>query len=395
MPYRDWPPEIKAGAHIMAGFEGAAAPPNLLERIRAGRAGGVILFSRNIESAGQALELTHSLQCAAAESLRRAPLLIGIDQEGGRVSRVSPDFTLFPAARVIGRIGDPDLARRCAGAAAAELRAVGVNWNFAPVLDILTNPACTVIGNRAYGEEAGAVATMGAAVIAGLQAGGVAAAAKHFPGIGDMAPDPHETLPSSGLSLDDLRGRELVPFRAAVSSGAAIPGGATIPGGAASVMVAHAVFERIDPERPASLSPRLIKELLRGELGFGGVVVTDDLEMGAIEDPAAAAEAGLRAGADIALICRSEEAQERAHEGISRAIREEEITAREEEESFGRIGLMRDRYAGGPSSYSKSGPSSYSEEGHLARLQETRERVVGCGAHRALLDEVMLRAAAL
>jgi beta-N-acetylhexosaminidase len=389
----------------MAGFEGVKAPPDLLDQIRAGRAGGVILFSRNIESVEQTLELTHSLQSAAADSPRRAPLLIGIDQEGGRVSRVSPDFTLFPAARVFGRIGDPDLARRCAGAVAAELRAVGVNWNFAPVLDILTNPACTVIGDRAYGEEAGAAAAMGAAVITGLQAGGVAAAAKHFPGIGDMAPDPHETLPASGLSLEDLRGRELIPFRAAVSSET------SNPGGVASVMVAHAVFGRIDPERPASLSSRLIKELLRGELGFGGVVVTDDLDMGAIENPAEAAVAGLRAGADIVLICRSGKDQEQAHERISRAIRTEEIPAREEEESLGRIGLMRDRYAGdasswlksgpgsspesGSSYYSESGPSSSPDEGHLDRLREKMKQVVGCSAHRGLLDEVMARIAAL
>ena len=206
MPYSEWAPEDRAGAHIMAGFEGNSPPPPLLDRIREGRVGGVVLFTRNIESSGQTLELTHSLQCAAAESPHAGPLLIAIDQEGGRVSRLSEDFTRFPAARVFGRIGDPELVSRCARACAAELRASGINANFAPVLDILTNPDCEVIGDRAYGDDAELVSAMGAAAIQGLQAGGVAAWAKHFPGIGDMAPDPHETLPSSGLSLGALRG---------------------------------------------------------------------------------------------------------------------------------------------------------------------------------------------
>ncbi|MBT3352937.1 MAG: beta-N-acetylhexosaminidase [Nitrospinaceae bacterium] len=366
MPHSKWTPEEKAGSHIMAGFPGRAAPASLLERIQAGRVGGVILFSRNIESAPQVIELTHSLQKAAADG-KKPPLLIAIDQEGGRVSRLSADFTIFPPARVLGRIGDLDLISRCARATATELRAVGINTDFAPVYDILTNPECEVIGDRAFSEDAETVAQMASAAATGLQAGGVAASAKHFPGIGDMAPDPHETLPYSNLSIEDLRARELIPFRAAA--------------GVASVMIAHAIYEQIDPERPASLSPRFMKTLLRDELDYVGVAITDDLEMGAIDDPVGAAPEALAAGADIALICHSEDVQERAHEEIKRALQEEALPAAEENISLDRIARMRSTYAiatqGGP--------------GDLEKQHKNSAFLVGCEAHRALLDEAISR----
>jgi beta-N-acetylhexosaminidase len=366
MPHTKWTPAEKAGAHIMAGFPGTAASASLLERIRAGRVGSVILFSRNIESAPQVLELTYSLQ-EAAENGGRPPLLIAVDQEGGRVSRLTEDFTIFPPARMLGRIGDLDLITRCARATAAELRAVGINTDFAPVYDILTNPECEVIGDRAFGEDPKTVARMASAAAAGLQAGGVAASAKHFPGIGDIAPDPHETLPYSTLSIDDLLARELIPFRAAA--------------GVASVMVAHAIYENIDPDRPASLSPRFMKVLLRDELGYDGVAITDDLEMGAIDDPVGAAPKSLVAGADIALICHSEDVQERAHEEILRALREGVLPAAGEEKSLSRITEMKRKYA----TPAQGGLRD------LEKRHENRELFVGCETHRALLDEINRR----
>jgi beta-N-acetylhexosaminidase len=376
MPFRDWTPEEKAGAHIMAGFPGTAPPPSLLERIRKGRVGGIILFTRNIESSEQTLELTHSLQLAASSSLHPAPLLISIDQEGGRVSRVSEDFTRFPAAGLFGRIGDTSLAGKAARATGAELRAAGVNMDFAPVIDLLTNPECAVIGDRAYGDEPELVSGMGAAVIGGLQSEGVAASAKHFPGIGEMAPDPHETLPFCDLSLETLRERELAPFRAALNPN--LPGG-----GVASVLVAHAVYTQIDPDRPASISPRIVGGLLREELGYDGLVVTDDLEMGAVEDSAEASLASLLAGSDIALICHSEEKQERALELIAEAIRSGEIEADAEDKSLARIGAAKARY-GEPG-------EEYRKEGLLLRLMKTMKSIVGCEAHRALAEEATRR----
>lgn len=326
-------PEARAGRRIMAGFEGTAAPASLLIRVRAGRVGGVILFQRNIESPTQTGELINSLQQAALASPLEAPLLVGIDQEGGRVSRLSDDFTLFPAARGFGDAGDAALAREAAQITGAELEAVGVNINFAPVGDILTNPDCAVIGDRAYGATPEVVAQMGEAVTQGLQETGVAACAKHFPGIGDMAPDPHEVLPTSRLTLQDLRARELEPFRHLIRR--------TPP---ACVMVAHAVFEAIDETTPASLSPVFLQDILRKELGFRGVAVTDDLDMGAIEDPAEAALRAIIAGADIALICHSEDAQEKACDAIAGAITNEHLPPEREEASSDRIRRLKESY---------------------------------------------------
>ncbi len=326
-------PETRAGRRIMAGFEGTAAPSSLLARVRAGRVGGVILFQRNIESAAQTAALIATLQEAALASPLEAPLLVGIDQEGGRVSRLSDDFTIFPAARGFGDAGEPALAREAARVTGTELEAIGVNVNFAPAVDILTNPECAVIGDRAFGESPQVVAQMGEAVTQGLQETGVAACAKHFPGIGDMAPDPHEVLPTSRLTLDDLRTRELEPFRHLIRR--------TPP---ACVMIAHAVFEAIDETTPASLSPVFLQNILRGELGFRGVAVTDDLDMGAIDDAADAALQSILAGADIALICHSEDAQERAVDAVAKAIRDERLPPEQEEVSSDRIRRLKESY---------------------------------------------------
>jgi len=373
MPYFGWAPEVRAGAHIMAGFEGTSPPAQLLERIQDGAVGNVILFAQNIESSEQTLELTHTLQRTAAKSPQSEPLLISIDQEGGRVNRLSEDFTSFPAAREFGQIGDSGLVSQCAHATAAELRSSGINANFAPVLDILTNPACKVIGDRAYGDDLRLVSAMGAATIQGLQAGGVSAWAKHFPGIGDMAPDPHETLPFSGIFLDALRERELKPFRAAIDCRT----------GVAGIMSGHAVYEGIDPVHPASHSPRIIEGLLRDELSYDGVVITDDLDMGAIENPAEGALLSLKAGADIALICHSEAAQEQAHREISHAIQHKELPPDAEERSLRRIGSLKARYAG--SCHQVTG------QGDIKVLQRARKKIVGCATHRTLLDNVMHR----
>ena len=352
-------PEARAGRRIMAGFEGVAAPASLLARIRAGRVGGVILFKRNIESARQTGALIASLQVAALASPLARPLLVGIDQEGGRVSRLSPDFTIFPAARGFGDFGDPALAREAARITGAELEATGVNVNFAPVVDVLTNPACAVIGDRAYGTTPEIVGLLSEAATAGIQEAGVAACAKHFPGIGDMAPDPHEVLPTSRLTIDDLKKRELLPFQHLIRR--APP---------ACVMVAHAVFEAIDEAAPASLSPIFLQEVLRGELGFRGAAVTDDLDMGAIEDPAEAALRAIISGADIALICHSEEAQERAVDTIAGAIRDGSLPPEQEEASSDRIRRLKD---------------SYCRPNWRAEMLE----IIGCAEHKRAKERIL------
>ena len=352
-------PEVRAGQRIMAGFEGAGAPASLIERVRAGRVGGVILFQRNIETAAQTAALIASLQTAALASPLEAPLLVGIDQEGGRVSRLSDDFTTFPAARGFGDSGDAALAREAARVTGTELEAVGVNMNFAPAVDILTNPDCAVISDRAYGKTSEVVGLMGAATATGLQEEGVAACAKHFPGIGDMAPDPHDELPTSRLTLEDLRARELMPFRHLIRREPP-----------ACVMVAHAVFEAIDDAAPASLSPIFLQEILREELGFRGVAITDDLDMGAIDDAAEAALQSILAGADIALICHSEEAQESACDAIAGAIRDRDLPPEQEAASSDRIRRLKE---------------SYCRPNWRAEMLE----VIGCEAHRKARERIL------
>ena len=352
-------PEVRAGQRIMAGFEGTAAPASLIERVRAGRIGGVILFQRNIESAGQTAALIASLQVAALASPLERPLLVGIDQEGGRVSRLSDDFTTFPAARGFGDVGDASLTREAARITGAELEAVGVNVDFAPVVDILTNPECAVIDDRAFGESPQIVSQMGEAVTQGLQETGVAACAKHFPGIGDMAPDPHDVLPASRLTLNDLRARELAPYRHLIRR--------TPP---ACVMVAHAVFQEIDAAKPASLSPVFLQEILRGELGFRGVAVTDDLDMGAIEDAADAALQSILAGADVALICHSEDAQERACDVIAEAAKDGRLPPEQEEASSDRIRRLKESYC-------------------RPNWREEMLEVIGCAEHREARERIL------
>ncbi len=352
-------PEVRAGRRIMAGFEGTDAPASLIERVRAGRIGGVILFKRNIETAGQTAALIASLQTAALASPLEAPLLVGIDQEGGRVSRLSPDFTTFPAARGFGDAGDPALAREAARITGAELEAIGVNMNFAPAVDMLTNPGCAVIGDRAYGATPEVVSEMSEAVTQGLQETGVAACAKHFPGIGDMAPDPHEVLPTSSLILDDLDKRELAPYRHLIRR--APP---------ACVMTAHAVFEAIDEAAPASLSPVFLQEILRGELGFRGVAFTDDLDMGAIDDAAEAALQSILAGADIALICHSEDAQERACDAIAQAMKDGSLPPEQEAASSDRIRRLKESYC-------------------RPNWRKEMLEVIGCAEHREARERIL------
>ena len=226
-------------------------------------------------------------------------------------------------------------------------------------MDIFTNPECAVIGDRAFGTTPEVVGLLSEAATAGLQEAGVAACAKHFPGIGDMAPDPHKVLPTSRLTIDDLRARELTPFQRLIRR--APP---------ACVMVAHAVFQEIDDAAPASLSPIFLQEVLRGELGFRGAAITDDLDMGAIEDPAEAALKSILAGADIALICHSEDAQEHAVDAIAGAIRDGSLPPEQEEASSDRIRRLKE---------------SYCRPNWRAEMLE----IIGCAAHREARERIL------
>lgn len=252
--------------------------------------GGIILFARNLEDPLQVWELTCELQ-RLASSRGGPPLLIAVDQEGGPVQRLKDPFSRIPSARELQEKATPEEVQALFQRVARELALVGVNLNLAPVVDVARSPACP-LWERSFGPDPERVAAYGVAALRGLHEGGVLATAKHFPGLGDTRRDSHLVLPTAE-SPDPERAADLQPFAAAVAAGVPV------------VMTAHVRVPAWD-EVPATLSPVAIRTWLRGRLGFAGVVMTDDLEMGAIREQGevpAAAMAALAAGADLLLIC--------------------------------------------------------------------------------------------
>lgn len=268
------------------------------------RPGTVILFRRNAGTLEDLKEL-----CAALHDLPSQPL-VAIDHEGGRVQRLSSPFTQFPPAAAVGRCADPELAYQVGVAMGEELRSIGIDINFAPVLDVHSNPANPVIGDRSFGNEASSVATLGVAQMRGLMAGGVVPCGKHFPGHGDTAKDSHHELPIVERTRQQLDQTELVPFRAAIA--------ADIP----MLMTAHVVYTSLDPLRPATLSRTVVTNLLRGELGFQGVIASDDLDMRAIADHqsiGATVVEIVQAGVDMLLLCNDLSKAHAAFEALVQA----------------------------------------------------------------------------
>src|SRR5262245_64056861 len=298
------PLPVLCGQLIVGGFGGADVPERFTRALRDGLRGGAILFKRNLPDIG-----TAHLSCEAIASAapRDLPPFIGVDQEGGRVSRLPPPFLKLPPMRALGETYDLDLIRDAARAVATELAAIGFNLNFAPVLDVDSNPANPVIGDRAFGRDPRTVMRCGVAFMQGLQDRNVLACGKHFPGHGDTSVDSHVDLPVIHHDRARLEQIELPPFRAA--SGAGI----------ASMMSAHVVCEALDPGVPATLSRAICASLLRAEIGFEGVLFSDDLEMAAIAARYPVEEAAVEAvwaGCDALLICRNEDMQDRAHEAL-------------------------------------------------------------------------------
>jgi beta-N-acetylhexosaminidase len=283
------------GRLLMVGLPGPRLDATARELVRDLKVGGIILFARNIESPAQVWELTRDLQREALAAMGR-PLLIAVDQEGGRVQRLRAPFTLIPPARELGMTKTPEEVEVLARQVARELALVGINVNLAPVLDLPRDPECP-LWDRAYRAEPEEAARYGLAAIRGFRAGGVLPAAKHFPGLGDTKLDSHEVLPLA-QSGDEHRTADLLPFKRAVA--------AMVP----MIMTAHVQVPEWEA-RPATISRVALQEWLRGRMGFQGVIVTDDLEMGAIATKmpvAQGAKAALAAGADLLLICSKYEA---------------------------------------------------------------------------------------
>ena len=290
--------EEQIGQLLMVGFPGTTPTPEIIDLIQHHHVGGIILFSRNVQSPRQVLELTSSLQRIAKEAGHRYPLLIAIDQENGMVQRLGDDaegVTQFPGNMALGAIGSEQIAYEVAAATGRELLALGINYNLAPVVDVNNNPANPVIGVRSFGEDPQQVARLAAATVKGYRSTGVITCLKHFPGHGDTAVDSHLSLPTLSFEMHRLDSLELVPFRGGIEAGAD------------SVMIAHIAFPSLtgDANLPATLSPAIVRGLLREQLGFSGVIISDCLEMKAISENVGVglgAVKALQAGVDLILI---------------------------------------------------------------------------------------------
>jgi len=346
------------GRLAIVGFSGHSVPDDLRRLVAEFDLGGVIYFARNILEPQQVADLSRE----SAGLAREWPLWISVDQEGGRVARLKRPFTEWPPANTLGRSGDEKLTARFAAALAAELRAVGITLDYAPVLDVHTNPANPVIGDRALAERAGDVARLGRIVIRGLQGAGVAACGKHFPGHGDTSTDSHEVLPVVEHDRRRLDAIELIPFQAAIEERVA------------TIMTAHVLVPALDKNRPASLSPTITDRLLKQTLGFKGVVICDDLGMKAVSATMSLAEASVdavAAGADAVLLCNSTaEEQMAALEGLIRAVEMGRIPLSRIDDAFARQRRVKEQFAAAP----PKSPAGID--------------VIGCAEHQAVAEQM-------
>ncbi len=319
----------QAAGLICIGFQGWTISDEAAELLRRG-VRSIILFTRNFESPAQLTEL-----CAEARRIAGQDLLIAVDQEGGRVQRFQDGFTPIPSMRDLARSRDPSRIREWGHRIGTELRQSGVNWNLAPVMDVDSNPLNPVIGARAFASDPQRVSIFGSAMIEGLQAAGVAACAKHFPGHGDTSLDSHHDLPHVLHDLNRLDNLELIPFRAAIHAGVA------------SIMVAHLAMDELAPGIPSSMSQTVVSGLLRDRLGWTGLVTTDDVEMKAVADRYPIEEVAVQtitAGGDLCMICHSTDLQHRAIDALERAMIEGVVSEHRVHDSIRRIDAVATRF---------------------------------------------------
>ena len=310
----------RLGELLLVGFMGQEMNDPLAAHICELQPAGLIFFSRNIVGPEQLARLTREIQELALEELGR-PLLLAVDQEGGTVARMGPPFTQLPDAAILGR-RDCESVSHYSRLTAREMFKVGLNLNLAPVLDVNHLNSASVMAHRSFGSDPSLVAECGVAAIIATQNEKIMATAKHFPGLGRTEKYPHHDLPVISASMEDLRQHDLLPFLQAIQAEVAC------------VMTSHTLYAEIDPENPATFSPVVLRSLLRDQLGYDGVVITDDLEMGAVVErysPEGAAIAALKAGADLLLVCNDVEKMhltaEAVRDGLGRSLLDDQDLA--------------------------------------------------------------------
>ena len=359
--------EDAIGQKILLAFRGEEPSPEIIAALQKYRPAGVTLFrGLNINNPAQVRQLTDSLQHWARE-FNLPPLLIAADQEGGQLMAIGQGTTPLPGNMALGAVGSPELAQEAGMVLGRELAAMGINVNYAPVCDVNINPQNPVIGIRSFGENPEDVARLVGAMIDGIQSTGVAAVAKHFPGHGDTDADSHHGLASVPHNLERLHQVEFPPFRAAIAAKVKM------------IMTAHLALPAIDGPSapPATLSHNILHGLLREELGFNGVIVTDAMDMQAIRQGDSLGEEALRAssaGADLLLLTSNPEDHRRVYEHLRLALQREELDATTNAASFERISSLK-RW--------------------LAKHQQPDLSVVGCDANSVVANEIAERSVTL
>ena len=321
----------KIGQMIITGFNGSEYNDDMDRLINEYKVGGVILFARNIEDSNQMIDVTRALQ----ENNNNLPLFISIDEEGGRVSRLPDDVEKFPSAFTIGLINNQQTAYENGKEIGYTLKRLGINLDYAPVLDIYSNENNTVIGDRAFSKEESIVSTMGIATMEGIEDADIIPVVKHFPGHGDTEVDSHYGLPIVYKTLEELRNFEFIPFVKAIESGCDV------------IMVSHIILNEIDSSNPASLSKIVINDILRRDMNFDKVVITDDMAMGAITSIMSIEEACIRsikAGCDILLLGNAYEEIEQVINSIKLKLYNGEISEEQINKSVKRILELKKKY---------------------------------------------------
>jgi len=299
----------KIGQLVLVGMDGTASSDATRELIETYHVGGFIFYKNNIDNTKQALQLFNDLK--AANQTNPVPLWMSVDEEGGRVTRMPKEFVKVPTAKAIGSQDSEELSKGIGAMLGRELSGFGLNMDFAPVLDVNSNPKNPVIGDRSFGNQADMVSRLGIATMEGIREEGVVPIVKHFPGHGDTSVDSHIGLPVVNHDLGRLRKLELVPFKKAVENKAEV------------VMIAHLLMPKLDPDHPASFSKKVITDLLRNELGFQGVVISDDMTMGAIEknyEIGKASVEAILAGGNIVLVGHDYEKEKTAIRALKKAV---------------------------------------------------------------------------
>ena len=326
--------EEKVGQLLVIGVEGTSFSEEMDNLIRNYHVGGVIIMGRNVGTTTEMLQLINDIK--KANGPNKSPLFLSVDEEGGRVSRLPIGIPKLPTSENIGRLNDESLNYRTGVYLAKVLNEFGYNMNFAPVLDVNSNSRNPVIGDRSFGSDPTQVAQLGISTMHGMMDNGIIPVVKHFPGHGDTVVDSHKALPKVETTLETLRSVELVPFKKAIEEGAD------------AVMVAHILFPALDPDYPSSMSKVIITGLLRNEMQFEGVVITDDLAMGAIVSNYAVPEAAVQsfiAGSDLLLVVSNYKEQLNTFNALIKAIETGEIAEQRLNESVKRILTLKEKYS--------------------------------------------------